>query len=464
MNELASLTLAQASGMLGRREVTSVELVKACIAETDRWEPHVRALVSRLDDQALEQAQHADRELATGSRRGPLHGIPIMVKDLIDVAGIPTTASSRILRENVAAADAPVIASLRRAGAILTAKTNTHEFALGALTPPTRNPWDRTRMPGGSSGGSAAAVAARMTYGALGTDTAGSIREPACLCGIVGLKPTFGRVSKRGVVPLAWSLDTIGPMTRTVDDCAILLSGIDGYDPSDRASWSPQVRPGPREAPDVHELRVGVAAELMAPLQDDVRQSVEGLVARLRAAGANVDEVSIGDPDEILALIFVILGSEAAAYHRKWLETCPELYNPDVLRYLELGTIYTAMDYLDALRVRGIYQQRMAVILQTHDVILTPGQMISAPLITAETASFPGGVEQPRDLTLIRPLAPFSLTGLPAVSIPTGKDRSGLPLGVQMVAGPFQDKLLLGVARLVEQISDWRQPEPSLTS
>jgi aspartyl-tRNA(Asn)/glutamyl-tRNA(Gln) amidotransferase subunit A len=303
-----------------------------------------------------------------------------------------------------------------------------------------------------------------MTYGALGTDTAGSIREPAAFCGIVGLKPTFGRVSKVGVVPLAWSLDTVGPMARTIDDCSLLLSGMDAYDPSDRASLAPAVRPAPNQTPLLSGLRVAVAVELMTPIQNDIQSSIEGLLSQLRQAGAHVAEVSIGDPDEIVAVIFIILGSEAAAYHRKWVESCPELYTPDVLRYLELGPLYKAMDYVDALRVRSAYQQRMAAILANYDVIVTPAQTITAPLLTAETITFSSGVERPRDETLIRPLSPFSLTGLPAVSIPIGLSANALPIGLQLVASPYQEGLLLGAAKLVQNLTDWKQREPSLTS
>jgi aspartyl-tRNA(Asn)/glutamyl-tRNA(Gln) amidotransferase subunit A len=464
MSELASLSLAEVSVLLERHEVSSVELVQACFTRADEWEPHIHALLARLDEGALAEARKADLEMARGRRRGPLHGIPIMVKDLIDVAGVATTAGSRILHDNVPKIDAPVIANLRRAGAIVTAKTNTHEFALGALTPPTRNPWDRQRMPGGSSGGSGAAVASGITYGALGTDTAGSIREPAAFCGIVGLKPTFGLVSKVGVVPLAWSLDTVGPMARTIDDCSLLLSGMDAYDPSDRSSLPPAARPAPRPTPALSGLRIAVASELMTPIQSDVRVSVEGVLSRLRQAGAHVAEVSIGDPDEIVALTFIILASEAAAYHRKWMESCPELYTPDVLRYLELGMLFKAMDYIDALRVRRLHQRRISSIFAKHDVIVTPAQLTTAPLVTVETITFTDGVERPRDETLIRPLSPFSLTGLPAVSIPIGLGANGLPIGLQLVASAYQEELLLGAAKLVQQLTQWKPSEPSLTS
>ena len=276
--------------------------------------------------------------------------MPVVVKDLIDVAGAPTEAGSRQLAGNVATEDATVIGRLRAAGAIILAKANTHEFAYGALTPPTRNPWDTRRMPGGSSGGSGAAVAATEAFGALGTDSAGSVREPSALCGLAGLKPTYGNVSCRGVIPLAWSLDTVGPMTRTVDDSRALIRVMAGPDPADSATASSTVRP----ASGTPLRKVALLDELMTPMEPEVRGVLGSVLDCLSDAGAEIEEVEVADPDEVIATIFVILASEASAYHRRRLGEHPDRFGDDVRSYLELGMQLRAVDYVDAQRLRAV--------------------------------------------------------------------------------------------------------------
>ena len=460
MSDLAGLSLTEAARRLRTREVTAAELVDACLARVEHWEPHVHALVAVLSDQAIDEAEQADRETAGGRQRGPLHGVPLVLKDLIDVAGVPTEAGSRILAGAVAAADAAVTARLKDAGAIILAKANTHEFAYGALTPPTRNPWDPDRMPGGSSGGSAAAVAAGEAFGALGTDTAGSVREPAALCGTVGLKPTYGRVSCQGVVPLAWSLDTVGPMARTVEDCALLFSvlsrtGVPGAGPPAEASSGP----GSPES-GVAPLRVAVASELMRPLESAVADTLDDLLEALVAAGAAVEPVSIGDPDELTATLFVILLAESASYHRPWLLSCPELYGDDVLAYLETAADLTAVDYVDAQRLRVVQRSRIDAALAGADVLLAPSQQVVAPRVDTDTVVFPTGETAPRDLTLIRPLAPFSLTGHPALTVPLRLGDQGLPIGVQLVGAPFADERLFDCGSAMQKLLGWDAAVP----
>jgi aspartyl-tRNA(Asn)/glutamyl-tRNA(Gln) amidotransferase subunit A len=465
VSDLAGLSLTEAGRRLRDREATAAELVNACLARVEQWEPHVHALVTVLGEQAIGRAEQADREIAGGRRRGPLHGVPVVVKDLIDISGAPTEAGSQILAGSIAAADAMVIARLKDEGAIILAKTNTHEFAYGALTPPTRNPWDLDRMPGGSSGGSAAAVAAGEAFAALGTDTAGSVREPAALCGTVGLKPTYGRVSCEGVVPLAWSLDTVGPMARTVEDCAQLFrvlsrTGARGTGLSKEAScdWDP---PGSGLAP----LRVAVASELMQPLESAVADTLDDLLGALVAAGAAVESVSIGDPDELTATLFVILLAESASYHRPWLESCPERYGADVLAYLEMAADLTAVDYVDAQRLRVVQRSRIDAVLARADLLLAPSQQVVAPRVDTDAVVFPTGETAPRDLTLIRPLAPFSLTGHPALTVPLRLSEQGLPIGVQLVGAPFGDERLFGCGSAMQQILSWDSavpPSPTL--
>ena len=460
MSDLAGLSLSEAAAALRQRDTTAGELVKSCLDRVETWEPHVHALVTVLGEQAIGHAAQADREIAAERWRGPLHGVPVVVKDLIDVAGAPTEAGSQILAGSIAAANAAVIAGLRDAGAIILGKANTHEFAYGALTPPTRNPWDTDRMPGGSSGGSAAAVATGEAFAALGTDTAGSVREPAALCGTVGLKPTYGRVSCRGVVPLAWSLDTVGPMARTVEDCAHLFNALSqtaarGPTPPADALRDPGVT-----VPDPKNLRVAVASELMQPLETAVAETLEELLRALEASGAAVEPVSIGDPDELTATLFVILLAESASYHRRWLETCPELYGDDVLAYLEMAADLTAVDYVDAQRLRVVQRNRIDEILARADVLLAPSQQVVAPHVDTDTVVFPSGETAPRDLTLVRPLVPFSLTGHPALTVPLRLAEQRLPVGVQLVGAAFDDEKLFDLGSVMQQLLRWDAAAP----
>ncbi|MYB28336.1 MAG: amidase [Acidimicrobiaceae bacterium] len=465
VSDLAGLSLTEAARRLRNREATAVELVDACLARVEQWEPHVHALVTVLGEQAISWAEQADRELAGRRPRGPLHGVPVVVKDLIDVSGVPTEAGSQILAGSIAATDAAVIVRLKDAGAIILAKANTHEFAYGALTPPTRNPWDLDRMPGGSSGGSAAAVAAGEAFGALGTDTAGSVREPAALCGTVGLKPTYGRINCQGVVPLAWSLDTVGPMTRIVEDCALLF-GVLAPTGARRAGPPAAISCDPGSSGSgLASLRVAVASELMQPLEPAVADTLDDLLEALSAAGAVVEPVSIGDPDELTATLFVILLAESASYHRPWLESCPERYGADVLAYLEMAADLTAVDYVDAQRLRVVQRSRIDAVLARADVLLAPSQQVVAPRVDTDTVVFPTGETAPRDLTLIRPLAPFSLTGHPALTVPLRLGDQGLPIGVQLVGAPFGDERLLEYGSAMQQILGWdtaAPPSPAL--
>lgn len=447
-------TIAAAAAALRVGDTTPTALLDGCLHRIAVWEPHLRSVTTLTAESARDAARQAERELAGGRDRGPLHGIPVLIKDLIDVEGVATTGGSGFLRDNVAATDAPVVRRLRKAGAVLVGKSNTHEFAFGALTPPTRNPWDLGRMPGGSSGGSAAAVGAGLVPAALGTDTAGSVREPAALCGLVGLKPTFGRVSCCGVLPLAWSLDTVGPLTATVEDCRILFSVLDGPDPAYRSTASRTAAVAP-PLPGPAGLRVGVVRELLAPLQREVEDPLHALLDRLAAAGADVREVSIGDVDELIAVTFVILGAEALSYHRAWLGRHPERYAPDVLAYLRLAERYSAADYVDAQRLRTTFRDRVDGLLAGVDVLVSPAQMVLAPSLTEETVRFPGGQEASRDLTLIRPLAPFSLSGHPAVALPVARTGPGLPVGVQLVGAAFRDEELLDAAAAVAGLTPW---------
>jgi aspartyl-tRNA(Asn)/glutamyl-tRNA(Gln) amidotransferase subunit A len=441
----------EAARALRAGTTTCGELLRRSLEQMDRWEPHIEALITRLDSAAVAAAGAAQAELEAGHDRGALHGIPLVVKDLIDVAGVPTTAASALLADNVAASDAPVITALRRAGAIVVAKANTHEFAFGALTPPTRNPWDLACMPGGSSGGSAAAVAAGYAPVALGTDTAGSVREPAALCGVVGLKPTFGRVSCAGVVPLAWTLDTVGPMGLTVADTAALFDAM---------------APGgaPRPLPSTLDgLRVGVVTELCDPLQEGPATGFAEVRRALAAAGCSLGDVTIGDPDELLGVVLVILGAEAASFHRSWFAEQPHVYGEDVRAYLDLSAGFSGSEYVDAQRVRRRLRDSVDAALADHDILLAPAQSVLAPRIAEDTVTFPDGRRGARDLNLIRPLAPFNLSGHPALSVPVVQADGGLPFSVQLVGPTASDEALFVLGAAVQQamaFSPRLAPEP----
>jgi aspartyl-tRNA(Asn)/glutamyl-tRNA(Gln) amidotransferase subunit A len=440
--------------------VTAPGLLARSMEAIGRWEPSIRALLATMEESATRQAEAAQAALDRGEVLGPLHGVPILVKDLVDVAGVPTTAASPLLADNVPAEDAPVIRRLRAAGAVVLAKANTHEFAFGALTPPTRNPWDCERMPGGSSGGSAAGVAAGYATVAVGTDTAGSIREPAALCGLVGLKPTAGLVPTDGVIPLAWSLDAVGPIAATVEDAAAMLRVI--------ADDGPRVGL-PRNLGD---LRIAVSQELLDPLQAPVAAAFSTVLDELDGAGARISHVRLADPDELLGACLVVLGAEALSYHRRWLRERRAAYGTDVLAYLELSEGFTAADYVDAQRLREVLNRRVEELLAEHDVLLTPAQSVLAPRIADELVTFPGGRTGPRDLNLIRPLAPFNLTGSPAASVPVRRvgdlpraDRpSGVPEGlavsVQMVGPAGSDLALLRLGGLLQALVGWVPAAP----
>ena len=449
--------LGLAAAALGIREgsISSLEVVRDCIRRMAEWEPHIQAMVAVFEEEAEDAARTADLDVASGQFRGPMHGVPVVVKDLIDVAGKPTEAGSAVLAGNIAKKDAKVVTNLLEAGAIILGKSNTHEFAYGALTPPTRNPWNTDRMAGGSSGGSAAALAAGEVPGALGSDTAGSIREPAALCGIVGLKPTFGAVSCEGVVPLAWSLDVVGPMTRSTEDGRLLFGAMAGVDHRDLETTPPlSIGDG--------KPRIGVVVDLLDLLEPAVELAVTRVFDSLSDAGAEVTEVRLAEPDEVIAVVFVILASEASAYHRARLTSMPDAYGDDVRAYLEMGMDLLAVDYVDAQRVRTVYRSTVAKALREHDYLLAPAQQVAAPLPDVDTVEFPGGRTAPRDLTLIRPLSLFSLTGNPAVSVPISFSQAGLPIGIQLIGRAFHDVDLLAAAGGIQTLMGWEPQLPSL--
>ncbi len=446
------MTIGEAAAALRRREISSLELTEAALARIAERNPHLNAYITVTAGAAVDDARRADAELRAGVDRGPLHGIPLGVKDLYDTAGVRTTAGSSFFAERVPAADATAVARLRAAGMVLTGKHNTHEFAYGTTTinphyGPARNPHEPSRIPGGSSGGSAVAVADGMCYGALGTDTGGSIRGPAALCGIVGLKPTFGRVPRTGIVPLSWSLDHAGPLARTVADTALLLQAVAGHDPADPSSSTVRV-PNFSAALEagVTGLRLGM---VRGPHHDQATPAVKGGVAAavrvLAAAGAEVSEVSAPLLDDAEALSFTVSGAEAAAYHLRRLQTAPEGFGPDVRDRLESAASLPATTYINAQRARRLLTMQIDAWFGHVDVVVLPAAARTAPLIgpnaSAQMRAFPS------------PRRPFNLTGHPAISVPCGFDEGGLPTGLQVVGRYWDEATVLRVASTWERLS-----------
>jgi aspartyl-tRNA(Asn)/glutamyl-tRNA(Gln) amidotransferase subunit A len=444
-----------------RRERSPVDVVEALLARIARLDPALVCFITVTGERALDEARVAERELAAGRTRGPLHGVPIGLKDLIDTALVRTTAGSRVLATHVPARDATVVERLGAAGILSLGKLNLHEFAFGTTsTNPhwgtCRNPWNRDRVPGGSSGGSGAGLAAGLFPLALGTDTGGSIRIPASCCGVVGFKPTFGVVSRTGVCPLAWTLDHVGPMARTVEDAALLLDAMAGPDPRD--PWSAgRAEPGSfgRDlARGVEGMRVGMPDTLFfADLEPDVEAAVDAAVRVLEGAGARVTRVRWDLLDEAYTAFHALLASEAAAFHRPWLAERPEDYSEAMRAALEIGYMVSAVDYVDARRFQQRLRESLAEAMRGADVLLTPTLPRTAPAIGEPVSREPL-------LAWNRFMPPFNLTGAPAISVPCGFDRAGLPIGLQLSGRIGEDATVLRVAAAYERETDWHARHP----
>jgi aspartyl-tRNA(Asn)/glutamyl-tRNA(Gln) amidotransferase subunit A len=459
-----TLTAAAAADALRRGELSAVELTRSCLDRIAEVDDRVGAFVVVLGDSALAAAEQADAELADGRDRGPLHGIPVAVKDLYDIAGVPTTASSAVRADFVAAEDSAAVARLRNAGAIIVGKTHTHEFAYGCITPTTRNPWDLERVPGGSSGGSGAAIAAGECLMALGSDTGGSIRIPASLCGTVGLKPTFGRTSRHGVTSLSWSLDHVGPLTRTVRDAAAALGPLAGADPRDPSTADVEV---PDYLSDLERgvdgLVVGVPTNHYFDLVDrEVEAAVRAAVDRLADQGARVVEVDLPYVGQYMAVEFGIILPEASAYHQEMLRSRGELYTDDVRLLLETGELILATDYIKSLRVRTLIQQGWRRVFEHIDVLAAPTLPATAVRCEEQAITWPDGTTEPVINAYVRLSCPGNLTGLPALTVPCGADGAGLPIGLQLIGRPFDEATVLRVGHLHETLSGWDARQPQL--
>jgi aspartyl-tRNA(Asn)/glutamyl-tRNA(Gln) amidotransferase subunit A len=440
--DLDAITIEQFGGMLRRRDISSLELTEHCLKRIADDNRRLNAFILVTADQARADARRADAELASGHDRGPLHGVPISVKDLIDVAGTPTTAASRVRDGHRAARDAEVIAHLRRAGAVIVGKTNLHEFAFGTTTEESAfgaaaNPRDVTRSPGGSSGGSAISVVAGMALASIGTDTGGSVRIPAAACGCAGLKPTFGEVSVDGVVPLSGTCDHVGPLTRSAADASLVYRVCAGaLSPIEITRTS-----------SLSGVRVGVLRDYFCdPLDDGVRAQFEASLDRLRTKGAQIDDdVAIRHAPEIAAVYLTIVFSDAAAYHASTLESMPDRYTPPVRTRLEVGRYILAEDFSRALRGRAVLRREVDDALVGRDALVLPTLPIPAPVMGAQTVDV-GSHKEPTRSVMLRNTQLFNMTGHPAISLPCGVTPSGMPCGLQLVGRRRETAALVQLA------------------
>ncbi|MBI4233562.1 MAG: amidase [Chloroflexi bacterium] len=452
MGEPYKLTVAQAADRIKDGTLSPVALAEACLACINALEPALKAWETVDRGSVLRQARRAEQEIRRRGPRTPLHGIPVGLKDIIYTRGVKTTASSRVYADFVPDFDATVVTRLKRAGAVILGKTVTAEFAATGDPPRTVNPWNPAHTPGGSSAGSAVAVAARMCPAALGSQTVGSTLRPAAYNGVVGLKPTYGLISRYGVIPASWSLDHVGILVRTVEDAALVLSVLAGYDPRDPSSAR-------RRVPDYHRAlerldgppRIGVLWQPFWERADaETRAHTEALVGRLAEAGARAEEVKLPNSfDMVAAAQGVVFNVECAAYHEEVFRERAAEYSPMLRRMLESAFLVPGVRYVQAQRLRRQFRREIEALAGTVDVFLTPSTPAPAPRDLSNTgdASFQG---------------PWTFSGLPSISIPSGLARSGVPMGLQLVAAPFAEERLLAVARWCERVLDvrLRPPEP----
>lgn len=458
------LTIAEAGELLRNRSLSPVELTRAFLDRIDALDDTLQCYITVLHDDAMAAARQAEAEILRGDYRGPMHGIPIALKDLYDTAGVRTTASSKVMADRVPTADATTTARLKAAGAVLLGKLAMHEFALGGPDPTNgfplaRNPWNLDHIPGGSSSGSGAGIAAGLCMGTLGSCTGGSIRGPAAFCGIAGIKATYGRVSRYGVVPLSWSLDHCGPMTWTVEDSAIMLQAIAGYDPKDpTSSQAPVPDYAAALKADVSGLRIGVPRHFFfaddPKIDKQTLAAVDSALSEYEDMGAHMEEISVPMLAHAGAAQPVIMLSEAFAYHQNNLRNKPELFGEMVRARFRTGGLFSAADYVQAQRARNVLKRQFAEALRRVDVIASPTMSNPAPrfdemdaMTTSRVPSFTG---------------PYNLTGMPAISTPCGFTTDGLPIGLQIAGKPFDEPTVFRAAYAYEQRARLFERRPSV--
>ena len=456
-------TIQSLSHGIRAREISPAELTHDCLTRIEKLNPKLNAFITVLAESALDEARRAEQEIFRGKYRGPLHGIPIGLKDILDTAGTRTTAASALFKDRIPTEDAEVVRRLRADGAIILGKQNLHEFAYGGSSlisayGEVHNPWDTARLAGGSSGGSAASVACGMGFAAVGTDTAGSIRLPAAYCGVVGLKPTYGRVSARGVVPLSWSFDHVGPLTNSVCDAGLMLQVLAGYDAGDPASVD---RPVPDYTCDlgeeIHDLRIGVPrAFFFDDLDPEVAAAVEKAIQLFRELGADIrDGIGLEVPTDR-----TLSSAESYAYHKSFVTRSPELYQPATLARIQSGERIAAADALRARQELAASRQAIRKMFEQVNVLLTPTVPIPPPRI-ADLQRNPDKL-RPAELMMLRNTRPFNVWGIPAISLPCGFTSDGLPIGLQLAAAAWREEVVLRAARAYEQATEWHNKMPEL--
>ena len=446
------LRLAEAALQIRERKLSSSEVTRACLARIAKLDSQLKAFITVTEHLAFEQADQADGELASGHWRGPLHGIPIALKDLIDVAGIKTQAGSNQFRNRMATEDAAIVRQLKAAGAVIVGKNNLHEFAFGgsgmiSAFGPTRNPWDLTRISGGSSSGSAAAVASGMCLAALGTDTAGSVRDPAALCGLVGYRPSTGVWSMDGVIPLRKSFDTVGLLTHTAEDAQLMFGAL-ASGPAHAA-----LRP-------IEQIRVGVARDgFFDKLEPDIAKRIDEALGTVRSFAASISEVTIE-----VGIKWTDFDVEILEYHHQMLADSPELYQPGTLARLKACSRIPPAEFEQAQRELAVARSVAEKIFDLVDVVLTPTCLVAAPKVSDLETMSDKDLRAYEVRKLLGNAAPFSLLLWPSVSVPCGFTREGLPVGLQMSARPGADALVLQVARAFEQATDWQKRSPAIAN
>ena len=453
--DISGMTLKKASDLIRSKTISSVDLTQACLKRIGKYNPELNAFITIAADEAVSAARQLDGELQRGKWRGPLHGVPIALKDNIDTAGIRTTGASELFKDRIPTEDAEVARRLKNAGAILLGKLNLHEFAYGGTSNVTyfgtmHNPWALDRVTGGSSGGPGVAVAADLCFAALGTDTAGSVRMPSSHCGIVGLKPTYGRVSNRGVIVLSWTLDHVGPMCKSVEDVALMLNVIAGYDEREPTSVDAPVPEYTRALKlPTSKLRLGIPrTPFYDSLDNEVARAVESANTVLKKLTASTTDVTLppsGNPA-------VIWGAEAYAYHSPWFNEAPEKYQPGTRASLQGSADAKAWQYAQARRDVDVMRREIKKTFGTVDLLITPTMKTPPALLTAPGGGAAGGNNN----------SAFDVFGLPSISVPCGFTASGLPIGLQITGAHWAESTVLALAYAYEQATDWHTRRPRL--
>jgi aspartyl-tRNA(Asn)/glutamyl-tRNA(Gln) amidotransferase subunit A len=455
------LSLTEASRLIRDKKISPVELTQSCLNRIERLNPSLNAFITVIAESALARAHEAETEIQSGHWRGPLHGVPIALKDLFDTAGVRTTAASELFKDRVPTQDGEIVRRLKEAGAVLLGKLNMHEFAYGGSTVvsyynPVHNPWSLDHEAGGSSSGSAVAMAAGLCYGSVGSDTGGSIRQPSAYCGTVGLKPTYGRVSTRGVIPLSWLYDHVGPMTRTVADAAAMLQVLAGYDPDDANSADQQVPDYAAALSQTGRLRVGVPrAYFYEGLHPEIESAMNAALRVIGKLAASVRDIEMPASNDT-----TILRAEAYAYHAENVKENPELYQPETLKRIRAGEDVTTATYIQARRQVEQYRHNIRKLFETVDLLVTPTTPVP-PFTISELLADMDNLRTKEILTL-RNTRPFNILGLPTISVPCGFTKSGLPIGLQISGAPWAEGNVLRLAHAYEQQTEWHKKRPKL--